>query len=400
MRIGYVTASVGLIFASACSEGAVPEGVVVSDSAGVRIVQGASVDDLPAPLSVGEPLYRVGWAAEDPAFQRVSSGALLRDGSVAMFDEGSKTLFLLAANGTGITEVGREGEGPGEFQAGESVEVGAGDTLVVYDPRLRRLSSFDRSGRFLSSGTWDREGNVYAKPVVVTSSDRLLWVPTSYALPREMGHGTRWLLGSVMSSDLLGADPDTVATLPMLELTAEGDHIVRDPFMRWGIGAGFQDGFAWARTDVAEVRWYTESGLLRQVTRWSAEMPPVDAAAWDAYAEVYVSRAAARSREVSEDQLAEHLVEVQRGASDMLPLFGSLHSGRDGKLWLGAYTMLGSPPAEYLVFGSDGRMERRIVFQRPLRVLDLRDGRLLGIEVDEWDVQAIVVYDISTKPAA
>lgn len=400
MRVGRLSVVASLVCVGACGEGQAPESTVVRDSLGVRMVENRSPGQLPTTVVADEPIYRIGWEVGGPTFQDVTAGGLLSDAAAAVFEEGSHTLLVIAPDGSQMMQVGRDGEGPGEFRYGQAVEVGPGDTIVVYDSRLRRLSTFERSGRFAGSGQWDRQGNVYRQPSTVTSSNHLVWVPNSYALPNQMGHGTEWLFGSVLLSDMLGSQVDTLASLPMLELRMEGDRILRDPFMRWGVWAGLPSGFAWGRNDVAEVRWYSDAGRLKQVARWAAEMRAVDDEAWLAYSRAYVAQAASRSRDVSEEQVEAHLVEARRGASSTLPLFSSLHAWPSGELWLGGYAMLGSPPLEYLVIGADGVAKRLVTFPRPLRILDMREGRVLGVEYDEWDVPAVVVYDIATKTAA
>lgn len=50
------------------------------------------------------------------------------------------SLFVFDSAGTFLRTVGGMGEGPGEFRAVSLIQASPGDTLLVFDPRLRRLT--------------------------------------------------------------------------------------------------------------------------------------------------------------------------------------------------------------------------------------------------------------------
>jgi hypothetical protein len=77
------------------------------------------------------------------------------DGRIAVMNAGSAQLRIYAADGTFISSHGRPGEGPGEFRTGSRMQV-KGDTLVIYDARLRRLSLHELSGEFIVNRPYPR----------------------------------------------------------------------------------------------------------------------------------------------------------------------------------------------------------------------------------------------------
>lgn len=97
-----------------------------------------------------EPDVSIGVVDGDPQYQmhQVVGAVLLDDDRIAVMNAGSSQLRIYAADGTFISSHGRPGEGPGEFRTASRMHV-KGDTLVVYDARLRRLSLHELSGEFI-----------------------------------------------------------------------------------------------------------------------------------------------------------------------------------------------------------------------------------------------------------
>lgn len=374
------------------SSGGAPS-LAVSDSAGVRVVEQGGVDGLPLVVVDPEPDLVVGWAAQDVPFQAIPDGGLLSDGSVVVFDEGATSLYFISPSGEEVEMTGGQGEGPGEFQSASSVAVLEGDTVVVYDPSLGRLSRFARDGRFLDSGTWRQEGMVFTEPAGATAAGELTWIPNSYALRRDQA-GTVAVRGPLIRSGATGASPDTVAEVFLLSMTFEQGRPVRDPFMAFGHGSGFSGGFVWTYNALPEVRWYSEQGELEQVARWEATAAPVDDAIWAGHDSAYRARALSRTRRPTDEQLAQQLRSARDGAASTLPLFAFGFATDEGDVWLGEYRVMGGASDTYLVLTSDGVAASRVAFPRPIKILDIRGGRVLGVETNELDVQAIVVYSL------
>jgi hypothetical protein len=93
-----------------------------------------------------QPLFIVGDSAPRE-LNRVSSLLWLSDGRLLVADVGSRSLLLVDSAGRTMTQLGREGSGPGEYRSPNSL-ASLGDTIVLHDPANARL------GLFLADGRW------------------------------------------------------------------------------------------------------------------------------------------------------------------------------------------------------------------------------------------------------
>jgi hypothetical protein len=139
-----------LVSTGACERGAYVPGVVVMDSAGVRVVRSV----LPlwrdsVPWSVAQnPTIDLTSAGTGPAheFFIVSDVLRLRDGRLVVSDVGSSQVRFYAPDGQFIGATGRSGDGPGEFRNVRTLSRMRGDSIAAYDVRLNRLTVMDSNG--------------------------------------------------------------------------------------------------------------------------------------------------------------------------------------------------------------------------------------------------------------
>jgi hypothetical protein len=92
------------------------------------------------------PSVVVGTEASGMLFSRPSWAVRFSDGRIAVADGGtSSRVSLFSPQGVFEEEVGRTGQGPGEFQWVTHMTRGPEDSLYVYDRSLQRLTAFSRS---------------------------------------------------------------------------------------------------------------------------------------------------------------------------------------------------------------------------------------------------------------
>ena len=89
--------------------------------------------------------------AEEYSFGSVGGVGVLNDGSVWVGDSQRHAILRYSAEGAFLGQVGREGEGPGEFRYPSALRVMDGGRVFVWDPGLVRISEFSSEGAFLSS---------------------------------------------------------------------------------------------------------------------------------------------------------------------------------------------------------------------------------------------------------
>lgn len=96
------------------------------------------------------PLVSIGARDGDgpDVFGYVAGVQELGSGSIAIGDGKAKEVRFFSATGGHLGTIGRDGAGPGEFRYILSLRVCAGDSLLVHDLALRRLSLINREGRY------------------------------------------------------------------------------------------------------------------------------------------------------------------------------------------------------------------------------------------------------------
>lgn len=121
-----------------------------TDSAGVIIVENlADTASLPVWRLDTVPVLRVGSVDGDPAetFGNVSAATRLSDGTIVIGDNQAWEVKAFAADGGHLWTVGRRGSGPGDYQQIFSVERVPGDSIVVLDTFLQRVTLLSPEGR-------------------------------------------------------------------------------------------------------------------------------------------------------------------------------------------------------------------------------------------------------------
>ncbi len=134
------TICLAAILAAACASSDGPSGDTSarSDSAGITIItssQPAWQKGHEWTLSA-EPILQIGSVDGDTLYQldQAHSALRLSDGRIGVANMGTSQLRYFDANGKFIKNVGREGQGPGEWDQLYQLRRGAGDSLLVVEP--------------------------------------------------------------------------------------------------------------------------------------------------------------------------------------------------------------------------------------------------------------------------
>jgi len=151
MRNAFVIwcAGAGIILAACGGGGGTTGAAATRDSAGITIVENSG----PAwPAGSGwrvadSPLVDIG------DVDRVLGPVRLSDGRLALANAGSNEVRIYDAKGALLKSSGRSGSGPGEYQNLVGIWAGPGDSVMVSDVLVRRLSVLDREGTFARSLT-------------------------------------------------------------------------------------------------------------------------------------------------------------------------------------------------------------------------------------------------------
>ncbi|MDZ7778340.1 MAG: hypothetical protein U5R14_00095 [Gemmatimonadota bacterium] len=141
---------------SACAEAdSATEAVVVRDSAGIRIVETEATGRFDASWQVDDtPTWGVGEVEGDSGYllSRVVGAMQRPDGSVLVANGGTNELRLYDASGTLARVIGREGEGPGEFQYLRGLGQCREEGFTAFDLNWQ-VNTFDADGSFVERTT-------------------------------------------------------------------------------------------------------------------------------------------------------------------------------------------------------------------------------------------------------
>lgn len=203
-----------------------------------------------------------------------------------------------------------------------------------------------------------------------------------------------WIDGPLLVSGPDGSTRDTILEVPYVRLELEDGLPSADPFTRFGSGGVHEGGFVWATNDRSEIRWIDANGVTTQIARWDQAAVEVDDELWWRYEASTPERRGSDPDEPTSEQIAERFRDQRAAAPDELPYFRFVEVAASGETWLSEYTFGGGFPRRFLVVSPEGRTEHWLEFENPIRVLDVAEGRVLGIETDALDVQAVVVYSL------
>ncbi|MCY4571274.1 MAG: hypothetical protein OXF01_00620 [Gemmatimonadetes bacterium] len=367
--------------------------VQTEDSAGVRIVQYDGMPEVDAPFQFrAEPLYRHGTNPGDYTFQRIHPGSLFPDGSAVVSDIGNEELVVLSADGTSHEVIAGPGEGPGDVDyVGATFALGQ-DRFLAVDQFLYRVTFFD-------AGSVERTVDIrHADGLGVTgigASGQLLMTTSSF----RSGFEEEWLRGYMARLDMETGAVDTVASYDMIARPP--------PELRWNpIGAGgwvtVSNGqFVYTRSDRPEVTWRRPDGTVTQIVRWQAEPAPLTEEMLEGIeAGLRASNQMANpgAADADIDRMTDNDMAIYRAViGGPMPLFTTTFADAEGRIWLPSYRPGDSSEGvpDYTVISADGEWLGRVVAPLRHRILDVAHGLVLGVQLDEMDVETVVVYELA-----
>ena len=379
--------------------------IEIADSAGVRIVHshGPQWGDGEAWSVSPEPQQTIGALDGPEEYQlvAVSSATRQSDGDVVIVDDGARTVRLYDREGVFLQTLGGPGSGPGEFQAPGAVLVTKGDTLVVWDQALFRMTRFDPQGGLAGVQAVDLgmiskavEPPLYPGFVEPLADGRIL-----VGLIEKSGKAYPSGRFRPQSGALrVSADYSVIDTLLFFgdveQLTVDA------PFGRWSI-----------TPPLAKRTWITHQGSPsricigdqegpeivcigpdgnRTVLRWdSAPTPPTreEVAAWRE----------ANIRLMEQKLIADDVIQMldQVPTPAIRPDYSQITLDRSGNLWveLGPVTEGASVSVDYLVFDSVGALLGAVALP-PIQVLEIGENYVMGLYRDEFEVEYLQVYEI------
>lgn len=309
------------------------------------------------------------------------------DGLIYVIDGQAKRVAIYDPTGAFVAAFGREGEGPGEFQNPGRM-TWKGDTLVIWDWRLRRLSYFDRLGNLIRD---HRPELPFSVGRFSYRPDGRLWAqrgPAYFMPPRPEVDGTGWLVlldlaaesadtilrweenssFSVRTENFMTVQPRPYA--PQLEWTAARDGRVY-------VGRG---------TEYAIDVYAPDGERVRTLTRLHTRHPP---------SQVEIDSVSAELEARLEEQYDPPMADRIRKAfeiSELKPATGQLIVSDDGYLWVRTYSENDSQRTLWDVFDPEGRYLTQVALPVRFTIHRITSDALYGSFRDEYDVPYVKRY--------
>jgi hypothetical protein len=352
-------------------------------------------------VTLPEPTLTIGGDA-DPLtqFTMIWWGALLPGGEIAMTDITAQDVRIFGPDGRVSRQLGRDGEGPGEFRR-LSTTLLQGDTLLIFDASVRRVTRYLTDGTLLDMepfrpvsdlGTLTVRGRLTGGAWVVSTSHS----PTFNAGP---GAYRDTLRVGLMDSSLSGG-VRWVATRPGMTFFV---HTPTEDRSSWRVGVlpfgprpsllvlGDSVIIGESGTPQLDVV-LAGGGNARAVTLPVDGIP--DAAAVTAHRESAL--ADSRSALDSAYAVAAHAAAEQLASRQV---WESVRVWTDGTIWLGLPDARPGAPRRYLVLAPDGTPTARWLLPAGSRVLDVRDGQVLYTSRGEDDVERLALTRLPPAPS-
>ncbi len=360
----------------------------VKDSVGVSIAVNAPTVEPPAWTLGGTPLVVLGdEATGDAPLFRVSQVRLGEDGRVVVAHAANE-IRAYAADGAPLWVAGRAGKGPGEFGFLSSISLLPADTVAALDAGLERLTLFDADGSFVSSTPWTYrhikpEGNmVYVPrlaPLGVTDAHR------TFALVRMVlfmrgAPGRRMMNGVLSVFEPDGQAGDSLASIPIApSWEAPGSERTLESIEFAPVLAPYVvgDRLYAARGEQWSVDVFDTGGRRLRSIRETRARVPVTQAMVDAL-----------------PPLPEGVVRSSH-VPDSLPAIGQVLSDRGGRVWAIAYRPDEADSTSTRIYDAEGRLVGVVAIPAGFRPMDVRDGRVAGVQKDAMGVETVAVYAVT-----
>lgn len=369
---------IGVVLLGGCTTAEVPPAFSLRDSAGVRVVENVR----PVSLSIAlaeEPEFDIGPREDGPEFISLISAVRLTDGRIAAVGWAMTEMHLFDDGGHWLRTVGRQGSGPGEFEALGSLFRGPGDTLVTFEPGVNRIQRWTPDGDFLSLRMLISAGGRPRASFRGVFSDGSLLVST--ALP-EPGAGDEHTLRDRLtlirvSSD--GAEWDSLVSFPGAPLLRRPDN----PSWNWGsllfapVPSTDQEGDLIAMTpgDQFEIVLRDIAGRVTRIVRRADVPRAISSTEYDA-------ALAAWSESPSVEQRERLLAAMRRTQPYRVrPAISRVQLTTDGGLWAEQGSPLLGERIRATLFDPEGRWVGDVTLPEGARVHQVdADGVLLSMQ--------------------
>lgn len=374
------------------------------DSAGVTIVESSGLPERGSGgWTLGQnPELSIGMLEGDTLYQlfRVTNGIFLSDGRIAISENGRLQLRVFGPDGSFLQGLGREGEGPGEFEFVVIVGALGTDTLVALDGSQRRISRFHLTEGFLDQATIAEEAGIahffngmFSDGSVVFGGG-LNFGPGG-ATPNDGYQRPTAEFRSVTPDGRIDTD---FGDFPGTEIFFKtqgggGEMMISASVIHFGKTVRTHtrgSRFVLGTGDSFEVDFFGPEGRLERLVRVMAPPIPVTQEMLDGLLE---ERLAALDDPTRAPATRSSFDEIP--AADFVPAYRNLFLDSEGFLWVEHYRLPGNGLSTWTIFDPDGVPVTELSLPRQNRILDIGPGKVLALFEDDLGVEYLRVYPLT-----
>lgn len=298
-------------------------------------------------------------------------------------------IVILGANLTFVQEVGRKGEGPGEFDWPATIQILAGDSLYVFDGSLARATVFEPEALTAA----------YTVGLPPVNNPRSLWriagqrgylgvrSPPIHPGQSESDDQNRFDIVFSLGKDG-EMESDSIYAVPAAEpliVRREGSVMVgehpygSEPFL----GLLGDDRLVYANSRLPSVMVLNLDGTVHHSFEVPANQLPV--------------RPAELRARIASEQAEAFARALEQGAPYMWPALTGLIVDDERRIWVGARSESMSDQWEWTAFTEEGSTVGSVHLPSTFELYGVRGGRLFGVVTDELGVPRINVYRLEEE---
>jgi hypothetical protein len=335
------------------------------------------------------------------------------DGEIVIPQPEDHTVRVFDSTGRPLTDVGRRGQGPGEFGSVSTAGF-TGDTLWVGDDGLGRLTFFDLDGRLLRTMPWTPaqqrfDGGLYrigVPSVLLHDGTGIIEVGMLMRMTRGAGPTA---LPPPLPYVRTDSATSTVDSLALRDMGQRERTLVT--------AGGREISLFWSVDDSPAYAIAADGGGIVIVDRFRAPdanaseftVRRIDAEGDTVFSRDYPYRPIPTSEAVTDRVVAELAERLDRGegvltadrverelrAAGLIPAtlepVSEVATGTDATIWL-KLASASEEVATWLVLDRSGEPVGRVELPAGQSVLAVEEGRIAVLELDELDVPYVVVY--------
>lgn len=388
--------AVALVGLLGCARGESNAAVVRSDSAGISIVQSAAAQWLPGKeWRLEGPTASIGSidGPQETQLHRVRAVNLLPDGRIAVANGGTSEIRLYDAAGLWIRSIGRAGDGPGEFRVITGLQVVPPDTLIVFENGEARVTVFVADGGLVSSRRITAPGEAVQGPEHRLRDGRWLNLNPSTEVQGYQKRRNSFVAWSDSASPI-----DTILSYDGQEYLIYirhqgGRYIGRGavgfPFVGQDIAAFRNDRLALSNGLAYDIAVVEMGGRAMRIRR-RMERQPLPAEVVTRFIDDYVSR----YPQQRQSEVRGHFERLP--VPDRTPTHSALQFDPAANLWVENYRLPWDTlrTRKWSVFEPAGGWLGDVEFPKGLRVFEIGDNLVLGVERNSDGVEFVRIYRI------